>query len=142
MAEAKEPAKKKRQVKKPETVRERAEKANVERKPRRIKRAGKSAAKPLKASGRFIAKIVRPFRFLLWPFKTRPMRFIGRILKKVLLLNYFRESWREVKLVTWPDRKQTTKLTIAVFAFAIFFSVLVGVVDYGLDKIFKQLILK
>lgn len=142
MAEAKEPAKKKRQLKKPETVRERAEKANVERKPRRIKRAGSTAAKPFKALGRFIAKIVRPFRFLLWPFKTRPARFIGRILKKVLLLNYFRESWRELKLVTWPNAKQTTKLTIAVFAFAIFFSIFVGVIDYGLDRLFNQVVLK
>ncbi len=142
MAEAKEPSKKKRQLKKPQTVRERAEKASIERKPRRIKQAGSTAAKPFKALGRVIAKILRPFRFLLWPFKTRPARFIGRILKKVLLLNYFRESWRELKLVEWPNRKQTAKLTFAVFMFAIFFSVLVGVVDYGLDKIFKQLILK
>lgn len=142
MAEAKDSAKKKRQLKKPETVRERAEKGNVERKPRRIKQAGTSVARPIKATGRGIGKILRPFRFLLWPFKTRPARFIGRILKKVLLLNYFRESWREVKMVEWPDKKQTAKLTFAVFIFAIFFSVLIGVVDYGFDKIFKQLILK
>lgn len=142
MAATNEPAKKKRQLKKPETVRERAEKARVEHKPRRIKRASRTMAKPFKALGRLIAKIARPFRFLLWPFKTRPVRFIGRILKKILLLNYFRESWRELKLVEWPNRKQTVKLTLAVFMFAIFFSVLIGVVDYGLDKVFKQLILK
>jgi preprotein translocase SecE subunit len=142
VAESKASSKKKRQLKKPETVRQRAEKAGVERKPRRIKQAGTTAAKPVKAVGRGIAKLLRPFRFLLRPFRTRPARFIGRILKKILLLNYFRESWREVKLVEWPNRKQTAKLTFAVFMFAIFFSVLIGVVDYGLDKLFKQLILK
>ena len=142
MAQPKEPTKKKRQLKKPETVRQRADKASVERKPRRIKKVRSATAKPLKAIGRFIARILRPFRFVLRPFKTRPMRFVGRILKRLFLINYFRESWRELRMVEWPDRKQTTRLTIAVIIFAVFFSVLIGIVDYGLDKLFKQLILK
>lgn len=142
VAEPKAPTRKKRQLKKAETVRQRAEKAGVEKKPRRVTRAGKAAAKPVKKLGSFIVRLLRPFRFLLWPFKTRPARFVGRILKKVLLLNYFRESWRELRMVTWPNRRQTIKLTFAVFVFAIFFSVMIGLVDYGLDKLFKQLILK
>ncbi len=91
---------------------------------------------------RGLRKIFRPFRFVLRPFKTRPMRFIGRILGKIFLVNYFRSSWQEIKLVTWPGRRETTQLTIAVFVFAITFGVFIAVVDFGLDKLFKQVLLK
>jgi preprotein translocase SecE subunit len=140
MAE-KKPAKK-RQLKKVETVRERATKAQVPRKPRRLSRARSVVWTPFKAVGHLIARLLRPLSFLLWPFKTRPMRFIGRILAAVLLLRYFRNSWRELRQVEWPDGKTTAKLTLAVFLFAIFFGVMISVVDYGLDKLFKQVILK
>lgn len=115
MAEAK---KTKRRIKQAPTVREQT-KAQSEPKPakkRRVRAAGKVAAKPLRA-----------FRFL------RFLRF--------LVPPYFRNSWRELKQVTWPSRKETWQLTFAVFAFAIVFGVLVGVVDYGLDKIFKRILL-
>lgn len=55
---------------------------------------------------------------------------------------YFRESWAELKLVTWPTRKETWKLTLAVFVFAISFGAVIALVDFGLDKIFKALLLK
>lgn len=139
MAEAK--PKKKRQIKKSETIRQQAVKAGEAKpKPRRIRRTVKKAGTPVKAAGRGVTKVARPFSFLLWPFRTRPARFIGRILSKVLLFRYFASSWQELRLVVWPDRRTTLKLTLAVFIFAISFSLIVAVADYGLDKLFKQLL--
>lgn len=99
------------------------------------------AGKVFRPIGQFIKRIARPFRFLLTPFRTRPARFIGRILSKVLLINYFRDSWRELKQVTWPGRRETLQLTFAVFAFALSFGLLIAVVDFGLDKLFKEVLL-
>lgn len=141
MAEASK--KKRRIIKKAETVRERAAKAaETTPKPRRIKRTASTAAKPVRLAGQGIKKAASPFAFLLRPFRTRPMRAIGRFLAKVLLLAYIRNSWREVRQVTWPSAKETAKLTLAVFAFAIAFALIIAVVDYGLDKVFKELLLK
>jgi preprotein translocase SecE subunit len=97
--------------------------------------------KPFGAIWRLIKKIVRPFRFLRRPFKTRPVRFIGRLLNKVLLLTYFRQSWLELRQVTWPGRKETAQLTFAVFAFAIVFSIVIAIIDFGLDKLFKEVLI-
>jgi preprotein translocase SecE subunit len=109
---------KKRRIKQAQTVREQT-KAKTEpksAKKRRIRSATKAAVKPL-----------RVFGFL------RFLRF--------LVPKYFKNSWNELKQVTWPSRKETWKLTLAVFIFAIMFGLLVGVVDYGLDKIFKRILL-
>lgn len=134
---------KKRQLKKPaESVREQAAKASIPKKPRKLSRVRSTATKPFTVIGRGLTRVFRPFSFLLVPFKTRPMRFIGNILATVLLLRYFRNSWRELRQVNWPNRKQTAQLTLAVFIFAIFFGLLIALTDYGLDKVFKKLIIK
>ncbi len=134
MADSKETPKK-RQLKKQPTVRERAEKTVGTKKTRHIRRAGTVVAKPFKSA----ARIGRKEYYLPIPDNK-----VGRTLNKrrKVTPSYFRKSWEEVKLVKWPSRKETIKLTIAVFLFAIFFSVLVALLDFGLDKIFKQLILK
>lgn len=130
-------------VKQSETVRERSAKGQNSKTPkRRIRSTARAAAKPINAFWLGIKKIARPFRFFLWPFKTRPLRFIGSIISKILFLGYFRDSWRELKNVSWPNRKETRQLTTAVFSFAIVFGLVVTVLDYGLDKIFKNLLLK
>lgn len=99
-------------------------------------------SKFFRSIGDIIKKIFRPFRFILRPFKSRPARFIGRILSKILLLNYFKTSWHELRKVTWPGRKETWQLTFAVFIFAICFGVLISVVDYGLSKLFQEALLR
>jgi preprotein translocase subunit SecE len=137
--------KKRRTVKKakPETVREKMAKASEsEAKPRRIRSTASKARRPLKAVGKGVTLGARPFAFLLAPFKTRPARFVGRILVKVLFINYIRNSWRELKQVTWPTRRETIKLAVAVFIFATAFALLIAVVDFGLDKVFKALLLE
>lgn len=70
----------------------------------------------------FILPILRPFRWLI--------------------PRYFVNSWREVRQVTWPSRRETWRLTLAVFIFAIIFGALIAGVDKVLDLLFKKVILK
>ena len=125
-----------------ETVRERSENtpANKSR-VRKVATTAKKASGPLRVVGRFLSKLAHPFKFLLAPFRTKPARFVGRILNKVLLINYFMSAWKELKQVTWPGRKETRQLTLAVFVFATVFGLMVTLTDYGLDKVFKKVIL-
>lgn len=134
-----EQEKKKRQLKKTETVRERAVRTSNEPvKQRKIKRAGATAATPIKLVGRGIGKVFRPLGFLLKPFRTRPVRFVGRVLASVLLLRFFRDAWKELRQVQWPNARETARLTMAVFVFSVLFGVLIASVDYGLGKVFRK----
>ena len=111
------------------TIRERAEVAKTKaeaQKPKRIRTTLSKAARPL-------GKV------------KLPQNRATSALKKVLgwlVPRYFVNAWREVRLVTWPSRKETWRLTGAVFIFAIIFGALVAVVDKGLDEVFKKLVLK
>jgi preprotein translocase SecE subunit len=125
-----------------ETVRERSENTPVNKsRVRKVATTAKKASGPLRVVGRFLSKLANPFRFLLAPFKTKPARFVGRILNKVLLINYFMSAWKELRQVTWPGRKETRQLTLAVFIFATVFGLMITLTDYGLDKVFKKVIL-
>lgn len=75
---------------------------------------------------------------LRWFFRTKPLRFLSRIVG----LTYIASSWQELKLVTWPGRREGLRLTSAVIIFSVIFGALIAIVDYGLDKLFKQLLLK
>ncbi|HKR81879.1 MAG TPA: preprotein translocase subunit SecE [Candidatus Saccharimonadales bacterium] len=129
MATEETPKPKRRLLKPTETVREVAAKQEV------------SASKP-----RRLTKTRRvgtaPFRGIAWIFrqlgKFKPFRIIGYI----LVPPYFRNSWRELRMTTWPTLKQSRQLTTAVMLFAIVFGVLVAGADYGLDKLFKQVLIK
>ncbi len=93
------------------------------------------AGKILGAPFRLIGRIFRPvFRYL---GRYKFFRVIGYI----LVPPYFRSAWRELRLVTWPNFRQTRDLTIAVIIFSIIFGVIVAAVDYVLDKLFRKFIL-
>ena len=138
MAEESKPAK--RRVKNPETFRERALKSTE---------AGeqpKGTHRVLSLMGRGATAVFRPLgRLGSWfvglkavkPFK-KPVRIIGR----VLFPAYFRNSWKELKQVTWPSWKESRQLTYAVLIFAVIFGATIALVDYGLDKAFKDFLLK
>ncbi|HSX36272.1 MAG TPA: preprotein translocase subunit SecE [Patescibacteria group bacterium] len=130
---AKDSAKPKHRVLKPaESVRERAlktaEAADVPKKQGVMRLSLHYIALPFKVIGKPFARLGR----------TKPLRIIGLI----LLPRYFRNSWKELRQVTWPSRQQSFQLTGAVVIFATIFGVLIAVVDYGLDKLFKQVLLK
>lgn len=139
MAESESP--KTRRLRAPtETVREKAVKAQE---------VAVQPKKPSKLRG-----IALPFKGLAWLGHQPPLKQIGhglrwffslrfmRFLGKILGLRYLRDSWRELKLVTWPSRKQSRQLTTAVVIFSIIFGALIAVVDLGLNKLFKEVLLK
>lgn len=93
------------------------------------------------------------WRGFSWPLRMlgRGLTAVGRLLNKVKIFRiigfilwppYFRNSWRELRQVTWPNGKQSRQLTLAVILFATIFGLLIALLDFGLDKIFKQVLLK
>ncbi|MBI2285812.1 preprotein translocase subunit SecE [Candidatus Saccharibacteria bacterium] len=92
-------------------------------------------------------KLVTPLKIVWRVLRPvlRPLAPIGRVLLRVLgwlVPRYFINSWRELRLVTWPNRRETWRLTVAVLIFAIVFGALVYVVDLGLDQLFKRFVLR
>lgn len=75
---------------------------------------------------------------LRWFFTSKPIRFIA----KWTGIRYIIDSWSELRGVTWPSFKQSVRLTSAVVVFSIVFGLLIAIVDFGLDKLFKQILLK
>lgn len=55
---------------------------------------------------------------------------------------YFRESWAEIRKVTWPTRKQAIRLTAAVLIFSVIFAIYIAFLDAMFSKLLQQLILK
>jgi preprotein translocase subunit SecE len=141
MADQPDKSSKKRRVRDPETFRERATKASEEQ----------SQTKVVAKSRGFLSNKV--FKPIFRPIKKGFVDFFNlpgvvylkpplRILAIVLGFKYFRDSWRELKLVTWPGWKESRRLTYAVLVFATIFGSAVAGIDWGLGKIFKHILLK
>lgn len=75
---------------------------------------------------------------LRWFLLLPPSRLLGRLVGFGFLFS----SWQELKFVTWPTRNEGRRLTTAVIIFSIIFGGLIALVDFGLDKLFKQILLK
>ncbi len=140
MADSKQKKTEEPKAKRAQTVRERSQ-TDAAPKKRRVRQTAESVAKPVSSAHRGVKKVFKPLSPLLAPFRLRPVRFVGRLLAKILLINYFISSWKELRQVSWPGRKETAKLTMAVFMFAVVFGALIAAVDYGLDKIFRKILL-
>jgi preprotein translocase SecE subunit len=106
----------------------------------------RSAIKP-KSRRQVVGKGLAPL-VLAWQslrIVLRPLAPVARPLWRLLKWlapSYFVNSWRELRQVTWPNRRETWRLTLAVFVFAVVFGALVAVVDLGLDKLFKEVVLR
>lgn len=122
-------------IRKTDTVRDRAKKAsNSSAKPRKMKRAARGLSKPF----RTLSALHKKEYYLPMP-DNRAGRFLNK--RRSLVPKYFKNSWQELRQVNWPSRKETWKLTLAVFMFAVIFGLLVAVTDYALDKIFRKVLL-
>lgn len=135
MAEEKSEKKKPRVRKAPETVRERADKQTAKKNTPPSKLKGK-IVRPLSAIRRVGAKEYHPIPV--------PDNKAGRVLKKRVRIvpKFIREAWAELKLVTWPTKKEATRLTLAVFIFAIFFAIFIQVLDLVFNKLVKEIFIK
>ena len=118
------------------TVRERVAAAQAEAekpaKPQRIRNTVGKAKAPIKK--------LKPSVRVHFPDNSF-FRILGKVLGW-LAPTYFVNSWREVRQVTWPARRETWRLTLAVFIFALIFGSMVYGVDKGLDELFKKFVLK
>jgi len=54
---------------------------------------------------------------------------------------YFRESFAELKKVTWPTRRESWRLTIAVFVFSVVFAAVIVAADIGYKQLAERLFL-
>lgn len=120
-------------AKKTQTVRQRA--TSPTDKPRRVRAAASKVAGPLqrarKAGKREVDIIPLPDN-KAGRFLKRRVRFVPK---------FFSEAFTEIRQVTWPTGRDTIRLTMAVFIFAVLFSIFVGFLDFVLDKIFREFIL-
>ena len=57
-------------------------------------------------------------------------------------LLFLKEVQNELKLVTWPTRRNTLKLTVAVVVISVLVGVYIGVLDFGFTKIMALLVQK
>ena len=55
-------------------------------------------------------------------------------------LEFFEESWQELKKVHWPSRKETYAATLVVILVVVLISVYLALVDLGLTKAIQAII--
>ena len=120
-----------------ESVRERADKhlAKSSKQPR-TKKATTAAARPAKGLKTLLTKEFHPVKL--------PNNKTGQFLTKrrSAAPSYFANSLRELKLVSWPTRRQALSLSLSVIIFSVSIAVFVQLLDFGLGKLFKEVILK
>jgi preprotein translocase SecE subunit len=135
MAEQSSKETSKRRVKNPDSFRERAIKSaesdDISKRSWLKSKLGLVFSPVFNALGKFFSQPV-----------FKPLRVVLSFLGKILFPRYFRNSWLELKQVTWPTWKESQRLTFAVVIFAVIFGAVIAGVDWGLDKVFKSLLLK
>lgn len=123
--------------KKTTTMRDKLEGNQTEKpsKSRKLKQTAGKVKKPLNS----VSNVAKKEYYIPMP-DNKAGRFLNK--KRSIIPKYFKESWRELKLVNWPNRKETAKLTFAVIVFAFVFGLMITIVDFGLDKLFRELLLR
>lgn len=61
--------------------------------------------------------------------------------RRIPLTKYFGESWKELKKVTWPNRRETLKLTMAVIIFTTVFTIFMSIADFGIGQVVERILL-
>lgn len=56
-------------------------------------------------------------------------------------VGYFRGSWRELKRVTWPGRKESWIMTFGVIVFTLLFTAYTTGLDFILERVVRQIFL-
>ncbi len=52
----------------------------------------------------------------------------------------FKNTWRELKKVTWPSRENLWQYTGIVIAFMVFMGVVIGLLDLGASKLIAAIV--
>ena len=101
-------------------------------KPKRVRKAASVATKPVSKATSALTTEYHLFNNEKQGFFTKSRHFTPK---------YVRESFKELKNVTWPGRKETWRLVFAVFVFALILGAFIAVLDYGLERILREVIL-
>lgn len=120
-----------------ESVRERADKQLARsEKPSKHRKVSRIARAPFASVLNMLSKEYHPIKL--------PDSKVGRALTKhrVATPSYFTDSVSELRKVEWPTRKQALSLSMAVIVFSVSIALFVQLLDYGLGKLFKEVILK
>jgi preprotein translocase SecE subunit len=120
--------------KQPTTMRDSAAKSRAKaEKPKRVRKAADAAKRPVSSVG---SALTKEFHIIT------PKKDGGYFTKsRKLTPGYFRSAWAELRQVTWPGRKETWRLVFAVFVFALVLGTVIAVLDYGLEKLLREVIL-
>ncbi len=97
---------------------------------------GKRLKKVGSKIGGFFSKLTAPVR------GTRVWKFLRRTVLRSPFRGYFVNSWKELRKVEWPDRKTAWKLTFTVFLFSVLFAVFTSGLDFGFERLAKEIFLK
>ena len=54
---------------------------------------------------------------------------------------FAKDAWSETRRVVWPERKETTQMTLIVFAFVVAMAIFMWLVDKSLEFVLYDLIL-
>jgi len=97
---------------------------------------GKRVKKVGSKIGGGLARVTAPVR------NSKVWKFLRRTILRSPFRGYFVSSFKELRKVEWPDRKTSWKLTLTVILFSTVFAVLTTSLDYGFEKLAKQIFLK
>ena len=64
----------------------------------------------------------------------------GKRRKENAIVRYFRQTWVELRKVSWPDRRQATNLTAIVLAVTVGMSAFLGVTDWLFALFFSWIV--
>lgn len=123
----------KKEVKKESMRTQAAKSREAAKKPKRVRKAASAVTKPVSKTASFLTT-----EFHLFDRKDGGNFFTK---SRSLVPKFFREAWAELKLVTWPGRKETWRLVFAVFVFAIAMGVTIALLDYALENLLRKVIL-
>lgn len=100
-----------------------------------VSKLKKLVASPFLAIGRFLKNLTAPIR------ANKKFRRARKTFLKSPFKGYFKDSYSELKMVTWPNRATALKLTGTVIVFSLVFAVFTTLLDIGFEKIAKKIFL-
>jgi len=76
------------------------------------------------------------------PSSKQPPRLITQeTLRQVRPVEFFKNTWAEMRKVTWPSREETLRLTGVVLVLSLAVGFLLGALDYILSQTFVRFVL-
>jgi len=71
-----------------------------------------------------------------------PTRLSGEAARRSFNLRFLGEALAELRRVTWPNREETTRLTIMVIAVSASVGVFLGIIDLIFSRLFDIILLR